>query len=132
MRTGTGKTFVGALLCERIVSHTQETILCVCYTNHALDSFLEELLARGMKDIIRIGGRSKSAQLEPYNLRTMARNSRSRSSTSEFRRMDVLREEDSALRIKVRTRLLASIHCSACCDITEDSIQWKGGLHREQ
>lgn len=38
---GTGKTFIGAMLCEAIVRHSQETILCVCYTNHVLDQFLE-------------------------------------------------------------------------------------------
>jgi hypothetical protein len=38
-----------------------------CYTNHALDQFLEHLL--GVTDrIVRIGSRSKSEQLEQYNL----------------------------------------------------------------
>lgn len=32
-------------------------ILCVCLTNHALDSFLEELLDAGIKDIVRAGSR---------------------------------------------------------------------------
>lgn len=41
---GTGKTFVGVKLCEILVRLTQERILCVCYTNHALDQFLEALL----------------------------------------------------------------------------------------
>ncbi len=51
---------MGALLCDAIVRHSEETILCVCYTNHALDQFLEALLAKGIKDIVRIGGRSNS------------------------------------------------------------------------
>ncbi len=57
---GTGKTFVGALLCDAILRRSSETILCVCYTNHALDQFLEALLAKGITSIVRIGGRSKS------------------------------------------------------------------------
>ncbi|GFH06095.1 NFX1-type zinc finger-containing protein 1, partial [Haematococcus lacustris] len=53
---GTGKTFIGVMLSQAIVRHSQETILCVCYTNHALDQFLEALLDKGIKDIVRIGG----------------------------------------------------------------------------
>ncbi|GFH23954.1 uncharacterized protein HaLaN_21658 [Haematococcus lacustris] len=53
---GTGKTFIGVMLSPAIVRHSQETILCVCYTNHALDQFLEALLDKGIKDIVRIGG----------------------------------------------------------------------------
>ncbi|KXZ51992.1 hypothetical protein GPECTOR_10g1014 [Gonium pectorale] len=57
---GTGKTFVGVLLCDALLRHSSETILVVCYTNHALDQFLEALLEKGITDIVRIGGRSKS------------------------------------------------------------------------
>jgi len=32
-----------------ILKHSKETILCVCYTNHALDQFLEALLDKGIK-----------------------------------------------------------------------------------
>jgi superfamily II DNA or RNA helicase len=39
---GTGKTHVGAQLCQTILSLSPNSrILCVCYTNHALDQFLE-------------------------------------------------------------------------------------------
>ncbi len=44
-------------------------MLVVCFTNHALDSFLEGLLEAGVTDsIVRVGGNSKSEKLEPYNL----------------------------------------------------------------
>ncbi|GFH22994.1 uncharacterized protein HaLaN_20538, partial [Haematococcus lacustris] len=56
---GTGKTFIGVMLSQAIVRHSQETILCVCYTNHALDQFLEALLDKGIKDIVRIGGQQE-------------------------------------------------------------------------
>ena len=32
-------------------------ILIVCYTNHALDQFLEGLLAAGLTGLVRVGGR---------------------------------------------------------------------------
>eukprot|EP00775_Hariotina_reticulata_P006332 gene6332-6566_t len=45
-------------------------ILVLCYTNHALDAFLEGLVDAGVDEgIIRVGGRSKSAKLERFNLR---------------------------------------------------------------
>ncbi|KAJ9508188.1 hypothetical protein QJQ45_021542, partial [Haematococcus lacustris] len=61
---GTGKTFIGVMLSQAIVRHSQETILCVCYTNHALDQFLEALLDKGIKDIVRIGGLKHIRDLE--------------------------------------------------------------------
>ena len=85
---GTGKTFVGlriakALLTnkkasyqgkckpaedsETISTNKRSPILVVCYTNHALDQFLEGLLKVTAK-VVRVGGRSKSESLRPFNL----------------------------------------------------------------
>lgn len=41
----------------------------MCYTNHALDSFLEDMISKGITDIVRIGGGSKNPKLDPYQLR---------------------------------------------------------------
>jgi hypothetical protein len=46
-------------------------ILLEAYTNHALDKVLEGLLDKGITDIVRVGGRSKSTRLEPYNIREL-------------------------------------------------------------
>lgn len=43
-------------------------LLVVCFTNHALDSFLEALLDVGINEIVRVGGKGKSTRLEPYNM----------------------------------------------------------------
>ena len=70
---GTGKSYVGKLLLSILLKnrHLYESqpspILLVCYTNRALDSFLEDMLDVTNK-IIRIGGRSKSDVLEIHNL----------------------------------------------------------------
>ena len=48
--------------------------MVVCYTNHALDDFLEDLLDAGIESIVRLGGRSNNDRLEQYNLREMSRN----------------------------------------------------------
>jgi hypothetical protein len=46
---------------------------CRCYTNHALDQFLEHILLSKTTDrIVRIGTRSKSALLDEYNLHTIS------------------------------------------------------------
>lgn len=57
---GTGKSFIGALLTKALVDRTSEKILVICYTNHALDQFLEELLDWGIPadDMVRLGQKS--------------------------------------------------------------------------
>ena len=46
-----------------------DPIVCVCYTNHALDQLLEHLVNDGVKQLIRLGSRSKSELLQDLNLR---------------------------------------------------------------
>ncbi|MCJ1288012.1 hypothetical protein MMC26_007365, partial [Xylographa opegraphella] len=60
---GTGKSFIGALIAKAIFRYTFKNILVVCYTNHALDQFLEDLLKIGIpsKEIVRLGSASKSS-----------------------------------------------------------------------
>lgn len=55
---GTGKTHVGAIITDIISQNLPENsqILVVCYTNHALDQFIENVL-KSNDDLIRIGGR---------------------------------------------------------------------------
>lgn len=48
-------------------------ILCICYSNHALDQFLVGLLDANVTNIIRVGGNSRCNRLEPYNLRCRAK-----------------------------------------------------------
>src|SRR4051812_7388738 len=43
-----------------------------CYTNHALDQFLEHLIEIGVERVVRIGGQSKSTILEGKNLRVVS------------------------------------------------------------
>ena len=69
---GTGKTFIGLKIAEAYLKNRHvwdpskaSPILVVCYTNHALDQFLEGIhFIDGLEpNIIRIGGRSKSNSL---------------------------------------------------------------------
>ena len=74
---GTGKTYVGARIVRCLLENRRvwdpyfiSPMLMVCYTNHALDQFLEKVLEFLPKDrIIRVGGRCKSEDLEDCNLK---------------------------------------------------------------
>ncbi|CAI6083594.1 unnamed protein product [Clonostachys chloroleuca] len=74
---GTGKSYTGEKIIKVLLEHKEQTkmgpILCVCYTNHALDQLLEHLLDEGVDRIIRIGSRSKSERLQNRNLRVVAK-----------------------------------------------------------
>lgn len=63
---GTGKTYVGVQIVRALIDHTPPAganfepvrILCLCYTNHALDDFLLSLHVDGgisLEDIVRLG-----------------------------------------------------------------------------
>src|SRR5580704_13449489 len=59
MSIGTGKSFIGALITKSIYMFSTKKILVVCYTNHALDQFLEDLLNIGipMSSVVRLGSK---------------------------------------------------------------------------
>lgn len=84
---GTGKTYVGLKIIQALLTNesvwqisTQKfPILVVCYTNHALDQFLEGIYKCQKTSIVRVGGRSNSEILKQFTLREL-RNKR------EFRR----------------------------------------------
>eukprot|EP00981_Chlorochromonas_danica_P002871 scaffold572_cov163-Ochromonas_danica.AAC.1 len=66
---GTGKSFVGVQLVQSLLNQNpSRKIFCLCYTNHALDSFLESLLDDGLpaSSIIRLGYPAKiSKKIKP-------------------------------------------------------------------
>lgn len=66
---GTGKSFIGALIAKILFQFTSKTILVVCYTNHALDQFLEDLLDIGIppSSMLRLGGKS-TPRTKPLSL----------------------------------------------------------------
>ena len=86
---GTGKSFIGALLTRALVEQTSETILIVCYTNHALDQFLEDLLDIGIsaEHMVRLGAKS-TPRTEPLQL-----NKQSSRGRQPYDLINALREE---------------------------------------
>lgn len=93
---GTGKSFIGALIAKILFQFTPKTILVVCYTNHALDQFLEDLLDIGIpaSDMLRLGGKS-TPRTKPLSLFDQSRsNSTSRVS---WDLIETLRTETNTL-----------------------------------
>lgn len=74
---GTGKTHVGLRITQLLLNNSTYwnsnhcPILIVCYTNHALDQFLEGIAKFGHENIVRIGGRCKNEELQPFVLRNI-------------------------------------------------------------
>ncbi|XP_059169736.1 NFX1-type zinc finger-containing protein 1-like [Physella acuta] len=84
---GTGKTYVGLKImqilfanCHVVVRGVRNDkfgpILVVCYTNHALDQFLEEMLKFCPRGIVRVGGKMDCVALKKFNLSELRRESR--------------------------------------------------------
>ena len=69
---GTGKSYTGVALVQTLLKSRKAAdlgpILIVCYTNHALDQFLESLIRGQVGQIIRLGSRSHSEVLEKLTL----------------------------------------------------------------
>ena len=78
---GTGKTYIGLKIAEVLLLNSdfwnkrRGPILVLCYTNHALDQFLEGIL-KFNDEIVRVGSRSKNEALEKFNISNLKRTSR--------------------------------------------------------
>ena len=91
---GTGKTYIGLQVTKVLLLNSdswstsswrggqalglqgppkQSPILVLCYTNHALDQFLEGISAFQDTDIIRVGSRSKNPAMDKFNLNNLRR-----------------------------------------------------------
>ena len=81
---GTGKTYIGLKIVEGLLEnrhiwdpHRYSPILVMCYTNHALDQFLEGIIdtkccGREL-EVIRVGGRCKNEKVDAHNLNKIRR-----------------------------------------------------------
>ncbi|KXZ53505.1 hypothetical protein GPECTOR_7g955 [Gonium pectorale] len=78
-------------------------VLAVCFTNHALDSFLEGLLdGRVTESIVRVGGNSKSERLGPYNLKALQERAAGPRVGPLYRRADELAARAERLNVQLR------------------------------
>ncbi|KAK6320892.1 hypothetical protein J4Q44_G00078680 [Coregonus suidteri] len=78
---GTGKTYTGLKIAQALLTNQEvwkgvfgtSPLLVVCYTNHALDQFLEGIHKFLPDGIVRVGGRSNSEDLKRFTLRELKR-----------------------------------------------------------
>ncbi|KAF9358197.1 hypothetical protein BGX26_002264 [Mortierella sp. AD094] len=114
---GTGKTKIGVDLMKVLLSNKNSMrggpILCICYTNHALDQFLEHLLDKKITSIVRLGAQSKSERLKDYGLISKAKNDRKSSSV-----------RDTIKRSKEEWKLLSAQIKELEKDIKSDCLPW--------
>ena len=96
---GTGKSFVGALCAKILLKQPEVKLLVNCYTNHALDQFLEDLMDIGISksEMVRIGGKS-TPRTAPLSLQTLGqsagcRPTRKHETDSLYTRRDALNTE---------------------------------------
>ena len=75
---GTGKSYTGVALIKVLLENRKLAhmgpIICVCYTNHALDQLLMSLVEHGVEQIVRVSSRSKEEALAAVNLRHITSN----------------------------------------------------------
>ena len=105
---GTGKTYLGVQMVKAMLEAQSKwgnattsssgglQILCLCYTNHALDSFLESLMDAGIPDekIVRLGSSPKiSDRLRSRCLRELPQSKFSREETAGFARLKTEQKE---------------------------------------
>lgn len=76
---GTGKSYTGIALVKVLLANLPRRkastgpIICVTFTNHALDQLLEAFLDNNITtQIVRIGSQSQSTKLAPFNLNAIA------------------------------------------------------------
>ena len=79
---GTGKTYIGYKIVQTLLQNRKSwdpnltsPILVMCYTNHALDQFLEGIIHHRIMEnshripkIVRVGSRSQSEEIQQYSL----------------------------------------------------------------
>ncbi|KAJ7650277.1 P-loop containing nucleoside triphosphate hydrolase protein [Roridomyces roridus] len=97
---GTGKSFIGALL-AKVLHDAKLKILVVCYTNHALDQFLEDILDIGVPSdsIVRLGGKS-TTRTEPLSLYKQTGNFRL--NRSDWQTIDSLKSDSVDLLARLK------------------------------
>lgn len=73
---GTGKTFIGIHVAKALLQNLESEnglLLIICYTNHALDQFLEAI-SKITKSIVRIGSQSRNKAMEEFSIMKLRKN----------------------------------------------------------
>ena len=93
---GTGKTKIGIDLVRVILDNIDSPIFVLCFTNHALDQFLEHLYNSGIDRIVRLGGGSKSDLIKKFNIKELCRSYKNRKGSMYLVR-ELIEKKDNLL-----------------------------------
>lgn len=90
------------MLAKVLHDRTSQTILVVCYTNHALDQFLEDLLDIGIpqSSIVRLGGKA-TPRTADLALQKLAKSSGHRKNKGDWQEIDGLKLSSDLLSQKL-------------------------------
>eukprot|EP01050_Picozoa_sp_SAG11_P003357 SAG11_NODE_188_length_13029_cov_3.652514_5_plen_2762_part_00 len=115
---GTGKSYVGVQMVKSILMKAQDEgrkvkILCLCYTNHALDSFMEELIDSNIPptSFVRMGFAKKvSPAIQSRCMSELQKQGRGEFDRDEKRTYAVLRGEQEKLQSQLAECLSQMTH----------------------
>ena len=140
---GTGKTYIGLKIVKALLHNNEvwskhpdtgdpdpRPMLIVCYTNHALDQFLEGIINFYRGDILRVGGRSNSEKVKDYNIhnfRQRFRNAR-KVPPAVFQARREARDQMDEMRNKIN-KIAEQIQIAMIHIMHEDFLQPFMGLH---
>ena len=127
---GTGKSLVGAVAVREILDNFDGArVLVLTVTNHALDSFIEDLEGEGVTDIVRLGGQSKNRRVEPYQLANIALDSTSdKEGRAAFRAASVQIDSDRKVLHRLKAEGVAR-DANDPKDKTETLFKWLQRVH---
>ena len=140
---GTGKTYIGLKIVKALLHNKgvwslhpdtgnpdPRPMLIVCYTNHALDQFLEGIIRFFKGDVLRVGGRSSSELLKDYSLYNFRQRFRhaQKVPVAVFQGRRAAKDEMEDLKDKIN-KIAAQIQIGMTTIIHEDFLQPFMGLH---
>ena len=140
---GTGKTYIGLKIVKALLHNKgvwsvhadtgdpdPRPMLIVCYTNHALDQFLEGIIRFYKGDILRVGGRSNSELMKDYNLHNFRQRFRhaQKVPVAVFQGRRAAKEEMEELRTHIN-KIASQIQIGMTTIIHEDFLQPFMGIH---
>ncbi|KAJ6153531.1 P-loop containing nucleoside triphosphate hydrolase protein [Penicillium chermesinum] len=117
-------SFIGALLAKILHDQTNDKILVMCYTNHALDQFLEDLLDIGIgpSNIVRLGSKS-TGRTQPLSLQEQ--NFTRRRSQSTWYTINALESQGEELRSAIDSSFAAFQKLSADSSAILDYLEFE-------
>nr|XP_053646652.1 LOW QUALITY PROTEIN: NFX1-type zinc finger-containing protein 1-like [Cherax quadricarinatus] len=110
---GTGKTFIGLKIAQILLHnhlYPPGPILVVCFTNHALDQFLEGVLSF-TRNIVRVGSRSNNEKIQEFQINKLARFRKYQRNIPFLQKLNNLQFEVDELEYMIRSLKVSIKEC---------------------